>query len=333
MEQPNLPRKRLLNVSLGAGLLGAGVLAMRWFIRPPTKSAIPESISPPMFSSRAFQSACGQMIYHESGSGPAPTLVFVHGLEVGASSYEWAGVYAPFAAGRRVLAPDLIGFGESERPDRTLSAADMAGNLAEFIEGLCGEEAQRPIVVASGLGAGFAALMAAQNPELISRLVLWMPTGSAETSLRLNLGMRVPTLKRFLYRNHLARRAAIRERLAARAGIRPDETLDKAVEVYALCAQQYQADCVIYRLLQRRMDLDLPAAVRTVGVPLTVLWPGASGAAELEAARKLAAECRLGAMRVVPGVNAGGLLLAPAAVVAALEEELQENLRVLPVAV
>lgn len=317
------PAKRLWSMGLGAGLLGASVLAMRWLIRPPTTSAIPETISPPGFSTRAFQSGGGQMIYHESGSGPGPTLVFVHGLEVGASSYEWAGVYAAFTGQHRVLAPDLIGFGESERPKNNHRAADCAASLAEFIEGLCGEESQRPIVVASGLGAGLAALMMTSNPELASRLILWMPTGEAETSLRLDVGTRVPTLKQFLYRNHLARRTSIRRRLSARAGILPEAAPNEAVNIYALCAQQFQAECSIYRLLQRHLDLDLPAAIRALQVSVTLLWPERAPASALEAARLLSAENRLGSLRIVASTNAGAPLLAPEALVAVLWEEFQ----------
>lgn len=314
------PAKRLWSVGLGAGLLGASVLAMRWLIRPPTASAIPETISPPGFSTQAFQSGGGQMIYHESGSGPGPTLVFVHGLEVGASSYEWAGVYAAFTGQHRVLAPDLIGFGESERPKSHHHAADCAASLAEFIEGLCGDEPQRPIVVASGLGAGLAALMMTRNPELVSRLILWMPIGRAETSLALNLGTRVSTLKQFLYRNQLARRTAIRRRLAARAGVLPEAVPNEAVNVYALCAQQFQAECSIYRLLQRQLDLDLPAAIRALQVPATLLWPERASASALEGARQLAAENRMGSLRIVPSTGAGAPLLTPEALIAVLRE-------------
>lgn len=322
------PRKGFWGVGLSAGLLGASVLALRWLIRPPTQSSIPETISPPRFSTRAFQSGCGQMIYHESGDGPEPTLVFIHGLEVGASSYEWAGVYSSFSETRRVLAPDVIGFGESERPKGKLKAADCAASLADFVEGLCHEEARRPIVVASGLGAGLAALMAARNPELLARLVLWMPTGRADTSWWLNGSARVPTLKQFIYRNQLARRGAIRRRLAARAGTRPDAIPPEAVEVYALCAQQYQADCSIYRLLRRQLDLDLPEAIRAGRTPVTFLWPERSSAQALNAARRLVAESRAGSLRIVPGVGAGAPLLAPQALTAILRAELPGDLRV-----
>ena len=63
------------------GCARRGDAALRWLIRPPTNARVPESISPWFFSTHAFQSSRGQMIYHESGSGPGPTLVFIHDLE------------------------------------------------------------------------------------------------------------------------------------------------------------------------------------------------------------------------------------------------------------
>lgn len=135
-------RRGLVRVGLGAGLIGAMMFALRWFIRPPTSARVPESISPWFFATRAFQSSRGQMIYHQSGSGPGPTLVFIHDLGIGASSYEWSKIYTAFADKYRVLALDLIGFGESDRPKHRLSGEDYAASLAEFLDSVCeGDEA------------------------------------------------------------------------------------------------------------------------------------------------------------------------------------------------
>ena len=106
------------------------------------------------------------MIYHEGGTpGAEGSLVFIHNVGVGASSYEWSKVYPAFADRHRILAVDLLGFGESERPKARLTAADYAAALAEFVGTLCAEEIPRPVIVARGLGAGFAALMASRKPR------------------------------------------------------------------------------------------------------------------------------------------------------------------------
>ena len=107
--------RRIWGVSLGAGLLGAFVLTLRYALRPSAKPKLPDAISPAIFATRIFYTSRGQVVYHESGLGGP--LVFLHGVYVGASSYEWSKVYPHFAASHQVLAVDLLGFGESERPD------------------------------------------------------------------------------------------------------------------------------------------------------------------------------------------------------------------------
>src|SRR6202051_5305742 len=115
--------------SLGAGLLGAFVLTLRYALRPSAKPKLPDSISPAIFATRIFYTSRGQFVYHESGLGSP--LVFVHGVYVGASSYEWSKVYPHFAGTHQVLAVDLLGFGASERPNAALSAVDHVRVLAE----------------------------------------------------------------------------------------------------------------------------------------------------------------------------------------------------------
>ncbi len=329
-EMPGAGRS-LLGLGLGAGLLGAVALGLRYAVRPPTKERIPETLTPARFTARSFQSSCGQMIYHEGGMpGAGPTLVFIHNVGVGASSYEWSKVYPALAGEHRVLAVDLLGFGESERPKAKLTAADYAAALAEFVGALCGEEAQRPVIVARGLGAGFAALMSTQNPDVAGRLILWMPSGQAHVPALLNLASRVPTLNSFIYRNRLARRATIRARFAANgAFVDPNAVSHEAVEMHAICAQQYQADYAIYRLLQGKMSFDLDARWRELQTPVTLLCPVRASAKSMKDAERLQTLNRLCALRVVPGVGPFAPLEAPGAVVEVLREELQPELRVL----
>src|SRR6266481_4596927 len=116
--------------SLGAGLLGALVLGVRYAMKPIARSRLPETLSPAIFATRVFYSSRGQVVYHESGQGEP--LIFLHGVYVGASSYEWSKVYPHFAETHQVLSVDLLGFGEAERPNVALSAADHVRILAEF---------------------------------------------------------------------------------------------------------------------------------------------------------------------------------------------------------
>lgn len=325
----------LWGVGLGAGVGAAvavgAVLALRYFVRPPTKERIPETISPQSFATRTFQTSHGQMFYHEGGTGPGPTLVFIHNVGVGASAYQWSKVYPAFADNHRVIAVDLLGFGESERPRAKLTASDYAESLAEFIGGVCGEDSQRPVVIARGLGAGFAALMAARHTDLVARLLLWMPSGRANVPLWLSVASRVPNLNRFVYRNKLARRANIRARFeAAGAFVDPGAVTQESVDMHAICAQQFQADYAIYRLFQGKMSFDLDARFRELPVPTTLLWPARlAGGRAFAAAERLAGSNRLCTLRVVPEAGPYAPLETPGSMIEVLNEELEGEPRVL----
>ncbi len=316
-----------LGAALGALAAVGTVLALRWFVRPPTKERIPETISPQRFTTRAFQTSRGQMFYHEGGAGAGPTLVFIHNVGVGASAYQWSKVYPAFAENHRVIAVDLLGFGESERPLAKLTALDYAESLAEFIGGVCGDDARRPVIIARGLGAGFAALMAARQADLVARLMLWMPSGQANVPLWLNLASRVPNLNRFVYRNKLARRATIRARFEATgAFVDPGAVSQESVDMHAICAQQFQADYAIYRLFQGKMSFDLDARFRELSVPTTLLWPSRlAGGQAFAAAERLAGSNPLCALRVVPGAGPYAPLEAPGSMIEVLNEELRSE--------
>ena len=138
------------------------------------RERIPDDISPAIFATRVTETIFGEMIYHISGSGDP--VVFLHGIYLGASSYEWSKVYPHFTMGREVIVPDLIGFGESERPGVTMDATDYADSLVEFIRNTCGD--RTPVVVASGLTAGIALLMASRHPERVGRIIFAPAHGS-----------------------------------------------------------------------------------------------------------------------------------------------------------
>ena len=310
--------------AVGAVIAVGAVSALRYFVRPPTKERIPETISPEKFAPRAFQTSRGQMFYHEGGSGPGPTLIFIHNVGVGASAYQWSKVYPAFADGHRVVAVDLLGFGESERPKAKLTAQDYAESLAEFVGNVCGDDVQRPVIVARGLGAGFAALMAALQPDLVGQLLLWMPAGQASVPLWLSLASRVPNLNSYVYRNKLARRATIRARFEARgAFVDPAAVTQESVDMHAICAQQYQADYAIFRLFQGKMGFDLAARFSAVAVPTTLLWPARlAGGAAFAAAEKLAASNPACTLRVVPDAGPYAPLETPGSLIEVLGEEL-----------
>ena len=111
--------------------------------------------------------------YYET-LGQGDPVVLVHGIGGGSSVFQYrknAGVLA--AAGFKVYALDLLGFGRSSRPDIRYTQDLLTDQLTEFLEQVNAPAA----VVANGLSAAYAVRIAAERPELVSKLVLISPTG------------------------------------------------------------------------------------------------------------------------------------------------------------
>lgn len=64
-------------------------------------------------------------------AGSGPPLLFVHGL--GDSSATWSHILPRLAAGRTVIAPDLLGHGDSERPRADYAVAAYACGMRDLL--------------------------------------------------------------------------------------------------------------------------------------------------------------------------------------------------------
>ena len=114
-------------------------------------------------------------IYARAGvraaSPDAPAVVLVHGIGVTRRYLEpTAEALAPRF---RVYAPDLPGWGRSDRPPRTLTIPELADALAAWLD-VVGIEA--PALVANSMGCQIVVDLAARMRERASRLVLVGPT-------------------------------------------------------------------------------------------------------------------------------------------------------------
>jgi 2-hydroxymuconate-semialdehyde hydrolase len=99
----------------------------------------------------------GELAYVDAGQGP-PVLL-LHGFPT--SSYLWRREVGLLSARMRVIAPDLLGYGASEkRPDADLSITAQAGYVAELLDRL---GIERPAVVGHDIGGGVAQLLALEG--------------------------------------------------------------------------------------------------------------------------------------------------------------------------
>jgi pimeloyl-ACP methyl ester carboxylesterase len=108
----------------------------------------------------------GHRLHYRIG-GDGPLLVLVHGITN--SSASWEPVLATLARRFTVIAPDLLGHGDSAKPRGDYSLGANASLLRDFMLAL-GHE--RATIVGHSLGGGIAMQFAYQFPDRIERLVL-----------------------------------------------------------------------------------------------------------------------------------------------------------------
>jgi pimeloyl-ACP methyl ester carboxylesterase len=106
-----------------------------------------------------------RVFYRSAGSGPV--LVLVHGIT--STSDTWSGVLPYLAERFTVVAPDLLGHGESAKPRGDYSLGAYASGIRDLLFTL-GHE--RATFVGHSLGGGIAMQLAYQFPEHCERLVL-----------------------------------------------------------------------------------------------------------------------------------------------------------------
>lgn len=153
-----------VNVSGGADTPGKH-RALRATRLPPALDAASEAID--------LGDAGTVNYYAETGAEGRP-LVLLHSVNAAPSAIEMAPLFEHYQGGRPVYAPELPGFGRSERADRAYSPALYAAAITGFLRRVVAEPAD---VVAFSLSAEFAARAAADAPDLFHSLALISPTG------------------------------------------------------------------------------------------------------------------------------------------------------------
>lgn len=108
--------------------------------------------------------------YVKVGSGPA--LLLLHGL--GCDHTTWLPVIEQLARKYTVIAPDLLGHGQSDKPRADYSVGGYANGMRDLLTVL---NIDKVTVVGHSLGGGVAMQFGYQFPERTERIVLVAPGG------------------------------------------------------------------------------------------------------------------------------------------------------------
>src|SRR5919206_4227357 len=116
--------------------------------------------------------------YVEMGAGDGPPVVFVHGI---AGNWQnWLENIPRVAQERRVIAPDLPGFGASEMPRAEITIS----SYARCVEALCQQLGlDRIALVGNSMGGFISSEVAIRYPERVERMVLVSAAGISSANV------------------------------------------------------------------------------------------------------------------------------------------------------
>lgn len=221
----------------------------------------------------------------DSGSGSS--VILLHGLFLDHTT--WDGLSRSLGERHRVIAPDLPGFGASEKPPVSRFSYQVEAFAEAITDLYAALELGRAHVVGHCLGGAVALVLAARHPELVSKLVL--VDALCETP-RLGafgqLGL-LPLVGGFVFKQVWGKnvfRTLFRERLASASG-NDDDKLEHHYAAFSEPAARVSALETLRAVQDPR-----PLVARTNGVraPTLVVWGSGDRVVPVTAGKRLARE-------------------------------------------
>jgi pimeloyl-ACP methyl ester carboxylesterase len=254
---------------------------------------------PSGFGQAVVETTLGVMVYYTPVKAPwrspgeskgYPPLIFLHSLGGGSSAYEWSKVYPAFAPDYRIIAPDLIGWGQSTHPARDYQIEDYLLILTELIE----RTNSAPVVaIASSLTAGITIRLAIQRPDLFQQLVLVNPSGFSDFGGNYARGLAaqvtsIPGLDRLIYTLGAANELAVRNFMQQFLFAKRDRITQEMVNAYLTSAQQLNAEYAALASLKGNLCFDLALYIEQLQVPTVFFWGEKAWFSRLKTGRRLA---------------------------------------------
>lgn len=180
----------------------------------------------------SVQMSCYRSEPNTTAVGSRP-LVLLHSINAAPSAMEMKPLFERFADSRVVYAPDLPGFGQSQRGDLPYSPSFYAQVINDFLNQIDGPA---PDVIALSLTSEFTARALRDHGAVIHSLTLISPTGlggaeppSAEAGARINRILNIGWLSGVLWRTLVSRRSIQYFLKKAFYGPPPEALVDYAV--------------------------------------------------------------------------------------------------------
>lgn len=211
-----------------------------------------------------------EVAYIELGDADDPTVLLLHGINAAGTSHEFEPIADSLSDQYHVIAPDLPGFGRSDRP----ALAYDAELYTDFVREFANEVTPGGICLASSLSGSYAAQVQ-RDTGVFSKVVLICPTATT-TGVRRPFVRRIlrsPLLGTALF-NLITSKAAIRHFSANHSYYNPDAIDPERVDYEWHTAHQRGARFAPASFVSGYLDsdIDLGSVLDQCSIPITLVW-------------------------------------------------------------
>jgi pimeloyl-ACP methyl ester carboxylesterase len=268
-----------LRIWLARGMLavGAATAATATVVTVSSILATPQPLASALEGEgRIYRWRHGDIFYKVRGPATAPPLLLLHSINGGASSWEVRKAFAALSESFRVYAPDLLGFGLSDRPALPYTADLYCELIRDFVRDEIGAT---PAVIALALTAAFVVHDAARYPDLFDRLVLVGLTDLHPNREAGGMRQRVDKLLRESWLGQVAyalitNRPAIQFFLRSQAYHHGKAVTDTVIEQYYASTHQRGARYAPLAFLTGKLSLDIADDLAALQQPTLLVWGG-----------------------------------------------------------
>lgn len=240
--------------------------------------------------------SAGELAYLELGDPEAPAVVFLHGFP--SSSYLWRHVAPLFGPWMRVIVPDLLGAGDSDKPPSApLGLRAQASYVRELLDGL---GVTSFAVVGHGFGGGVAQRLALEGSGvgamvLVDSVVFDAWPGDPTREAQSQAPTSGPALAEAMVRTALELGIRHRDRLT-------DDVLAEYVRPFA--GEEGSAACFRFlRALDGEGLVGLESELERLQVPTLILWGEEDPFHPAELAERLGDALPMASVALLPGCS------------------------------